>query len=560
MLDNFFTDIKKIVGAKNLLIDKGATKKYTKGFRFGGGKAACVILPKTLVEMWQVLNACVKSDLIIIMQAANTGLNGGSTPYGDYDREVVIVSTMRIKGIHLLNDANQVVALGGSTLFELEDLLNPYKRDPHSVIGSSNLGASVIGGICNNSGGALSRRGPAYTQMALYARLDENKRLDLINDLGIKLGESPEEILSNLELKKYTKADVENPELMCSDREYSERLRQVDEAEPSRFNNDPRRLYGASGSAGKVAVFAVRLDTFAKPKQEQVFYIGTNNPDNLIDLRREILTKFNNMPVLGEFMHRGYFNIARKYGKDSIFLINAFGSSVMPKMFKFKNWIDDFLGRLPFVPAFFGERVLQWFSYLLPRQLPKRILAANSKYEHQLILKMADDGIEEARLLLQDFFTDREGDYFEATPKEGDKAILNRFVAGAAFKRYFALNSKKLGGIMALDIALKRDDKNWFETLPEDINKDIDNKCYCGHFMCLVMHQDYVLKKGADPVELKAKLLANFEARGAECPAEHNVGTEYVAKPALEKFYRELDPTNTFNPGVGLTSRNKNWR
>lgn len=559
MQDNFYSEIKSIVGDKNLIVDEGATQKYSKGFRFGGGKAACVILPRTMLEMWNVLQACVKADVVIIMQAANTGLNGGSTPFGDYDREVVIVSTMQIKGLQLLNDATQVVALGGTTLFELEDLLNQYNRDPHSVIGSSNLGASVIGGICNNSGGALSRRGPAYTQMSLYARLDENRNLHLVNELGINLGETPEEILTNLENAKYTKDDIENPKLMCSDKEYSDRLRQVDEAEPSRFNNDPRRLYGASGSAGRVAVFAVRVDTFAKAKQEQVFYIGTKDPDVLIDLRYEILTKFKNMPVLGEFMHRGYFDVARKYGKDSIFLIKMFGSSVMPKMFKLKNWIDEFIGKLPFVPSSLGERVLQWFSYILPRQLPKRMIDINSKYEHHLILKMADEGIEEARELLQEYFKTREGDYFEATQKEGEKAILNRFVAGAAFKRYYALNKSKLGSMMALDIALKRNDKNWFETLPEEIDKDIANKCYCGHFMCLVMHQDYILEKGVDATEMKAKLLANFEARGAECPAEHNVGTEYVAKPALLKFYKDLDPTNTFNPGIGITSRNRDW-
>jgi D-lactate dehydrogenase len=34
-------------------------------------------------------------------------------------------------------------------------------------------------------------------------------------------------------------------------------------ATPARFNADPRGLFEASGSAGKVAVFAVHLDTFA---------------------------------------------------------------------------------------------------------------------------------------------------------------------------------------------------------------------------------------------------------------------------------------------------------
>ena len=36
-----------------------------------------------------------------------------------------------------------------------------------------------------------------------------------------------------------------------------------------------------------------------------------------------------------------------------------------------------------------------------------------------------------------------------------------------------------------------------------------------------------------------------------EYPAEHNVGHLYPAKPDLKAFYKELDPCNAFNPGVG---------
>jgi D-lactate dehydrogenase len=53
--------------------------------------------------------------------------------------------------------------------------------------------------------------------------------------------------------------------------------------------------------------------------------------------------------------------------------------------------------------------------------------------------------------------------------------------------------------------------------------------------------------------------LATFDARGAEYPAEHNVGHEYFAKADLKAFYKELDPTNTFNPGIGKTSKCKHW-
>lgn len=54
-------------------------------------------------------------------------------------------------------------------------------------------------------------------------------------------------------------------------------------------------------------------------------------------------------------------------------------------------------------------------------------------------------------------------------------------------------------------------------------------------------------------------MLHLLEQRGAQYPAEHNVGHLYEAKPALKQFYRKLDPTNSFNPGIGKTSKKKNW-
>ena len=66
----------------------------------------------------------------------------------------------------------------------------------------------------------------------------------------------------------------------------------------------------------------------------------------------------------------------------------------------------------------------------------------------------------------------------------------------------------------------------------------------------------HVALRCAEFDEVKTRL----DARGAEYPAEHNVGHLYVAKPALAGFYRKLDPTNTFNPGIGHTPRGRNWQ
>ena len=557
---SLITSMRDVVGQAYLLTDKAKKQPYTKGFRFGAGEALAVVRPGTLVEIWRVLKLCVEADVAVIMQAANTGLTGGSTPDGkDYDRPLVIISTMRIDDIQLVDSGKQIVGLAGSTLFGLEETLAPYGREPHSVIGSSCIGASIVGGICNNSGGALVKRGPAYTELALFAQIDANGNLSLVNNLGINLGSEPEEILSNLENKRYKDTDVQHPDARASDNEYDERVRDVDSDTPSRFNNDGRRLHDASGCAGKLAVFAVRLDTFPIPEKKQVFYVGSNDAAVFTKVRRDILSTFKNLPDSGEYLHRDCYDVSKKYGKDMFIVISKLGAKFIPRLFAFKRKFDAFTDKLGFLPNKMSDRVMQYMSYVFPNHLPKRMEEYRDKYQHHWILEMSNDGVDEAKAYLDEFFKTNEGGYFECTEEEADKAILHRFVAGGAIGRYHVMHSKEVGAMMTIDVALRRNDPDWFEVLPKEIDDKIDTKLYYGHLFCHVMHQNYVLKKGADAKQLKGKILETFDARSAEYPAEHNVGHEYFAKDALKNFYRELDPTNSFNPGIGKTTKLKNW-
>ncbi|MEA3382208.1 MAG: D-lactate dehydrogenase [Pseudomonadota bacterium] len=557
---SLIASMRDVVGQAYLLTDKAKKQPYTKGFRFGAGEALAVVRPGTLVEIWRVLKLCVEADVAVIMQAANTGLTGGSTPDGkDYDRPLVIISTMRIDDIQLVDNGKQIVGLAGSTLFGLEETLAPYGREPHSVIGSSCIGASIVGGICNNSGGALVKRGPAYTELALFAQIDANGNLSLVNNLGINLGSEPEEILNNLENKRYKQADVQHPDARASDNEYDERVRDVDSDTPSRFNNDGRRLHDASGCAGKLAVFAVRLDTFPIPEKKQVFYVGSNDAAVFTKVRRDILSTFKNLPDSGEYLHRDCYDVSKKYGKDMFIVISKLGAKFIPKLFAFKRKFDAFTDKLGFLPNKMSDRVMQYMSYVFPNHLPKRMEEYRDKYQHHWILEMSNNGVDEAKAYLDAFFKTNEGSYFECTEEEADKAILHRFVAGGAIGRYHVMHSKDVGAMMTIDVALRRNDPDWFEVLPKEIDDQIDTKLYYGHLFCHVMHQNYVLKKGADAKLLKGKILETFDARSAEYPAEHNVGHEYFAKDALKNFYRELDPTNSFNPGIGKTTKLKNW-
>ena len=537
-------------------------KRFATGIRFGGGSALAVFEPASLLDFWHVLKACVAADCVVICQAANTGVTGGSTPDGeDYDREVVIINTLRLDTCIPICDAQQALVFAGGTLYRLEELLAPHGKNPHSVIGSSCIGASVIGGICNNSGGSLVKRGPAYTELALFAQLDEQGELELVNHLGVDLGDTPEEMLGNLDAGHFDLDAIQLGEGLASDPEYGQRVRDVEAPTPSRFNADQRRLHEASGSAGKLAVFAVRVDTFDKPKAEQVFYVGTNEPEQLNEIRRRLLSEGKELPEIAEYMHASWFDGADRYCKDTYLIIKYLGTSFMPRLYRIKAAMDRWLEKIPGLPNRPADHLLQRLAQLLPDHLPRRIRAYRETYEHHLIVVGADQAIGEIRQVLHDVTRENDaGAFFECSPKEGDAALLNRLVAGGSPARYNLIHGKETNGMVTFDVALPRNYAKWYEFLPEDLLEQCAAPYRGGHFMCHVFHWDFVVKAGVDPQAIKARMMSLLDEIGAKYPAEHNVGNQYCAEPEHAAFFRELDPSNTFNAGVGKMSKYRNYQ
>lgn len=555
---DLITRLEAAVGKRHVITKARATKRFRTGFRSGAGDALAVVQPRTLLELWTVLKTCVEADKIVIMQAANTGLTEGSTPKGTYDRDVVLINTRRMDGLRLIDDGKQVISFPGATLFDLEKQLAPLGRQPHSVIGSSCIGASIVGGVCNNSGGSLVERGPAYTELSLFAQITKDGQLELVNHLGIRLGETVEDILTNLENGTFDDSDIGHGNQKASDTDYALRVRDIDADSPARFNADKRRLHEASGCAGKLAVFAVRLDTYEKNEVEQTFYIGSRDTAPLTALRREILSGFETLPVSAEYMHAEVFDIADVYGKDTMVMIDRLGTDRLPLFFAIKGAVDARLAAIPGLGNF-SDRFMQFTMRFFPDILPKRMRGFRAAYPHHLILKMRDGGIDEAQRLLSRLKTEGTLDFFECDVREAKIAGLHRFAAAGAAIRYTKVHTNEVEDIIALDIALRRNDENWFEELPTEINDKLVNRLYYGHFMCHVLHQDYVVKKGEDVAAVKAAMLAILDKRGAEYPAEHNVGHIYEAKPDLAAFYTSVDPTNSMNPGIGKMSRNKHY-
>lgn len=554
--------LESVVGRRHVLREATATRPYAQGIRYGGGACVAVVRPGSLVEQWRVVQACVDHDAIVIMQAANTGLTGGSTPFGDdYDRPVVVINALRLGASHVIRDGRQVICLPGATLYDLERQLKPLGREPHSVIGSSCIGASVIGGLCNNSGGSLIRRGPAFTELALFARVDETGRLTLVDHLGVRLGDDPETILGRLDRGDFTEDDIDAAAgARASDGDYETHVRRVDADTPARFNADPSRLFEASGSAGRVVVFAVRLDTFVRDDAPRVFYVCSNDPADFARLRRLILADGATLPISGEYMHRTAFDIAATYGKDTYLAIGRLGTDRLPALYRWKSRLDHLASRVPFLPENPTDIAMQWLSRRLAQHLPARLIDWRNRFEHHLMLKTSGEGIAEMRALLARECRSATSDFFECDDVEAEAAFRHRFVAAGAANRYRAVHRDAVEDIVALDLALPRNERDWVEELPAGLDARIVHKLHYGHFLCHVFHSDYIVRRGEDADAIKAELCALLDRRRAEYPAEHNVGHLYAAKPVLADFYRRLDPVNTFNPGIGKTSKRKWWR
>lgn len=551
------------VGRPYVLFGARKTAYYRRGFRSGNGTATAVVFPATLLEQWLVLKVCVQANAVVIMQAANTGLTEGSTPSGDdYDRKVIIINTMRMNKIQVLDNGKQIISFPGATLYDLEKKLEPLQREPHSVIGSTCIGASIIGGVANNSGGAMVKRGPAYTEFSLFARRNENRELELVNHLGIALGNSAEEILCNLENQRYQlDKTAQQGAPKASAKDYESTLRNIHSSSPARYNADSKRLHEASGCAGKLAIFAVRLDTFAAPQKKQTFYIGTNQIKVLTELRKTILTTFEHLPDSAEYIHKNAYDIAERYGRDVFVFIDMFGTNAISKLLQSKGKATTLLNKIPLLPKDLPDRFLQLLSRLIPTRLPKRMRVLREHCEHHLVLETSDRGIAEAEALLSRLLSDNtNGRYFACDSREAKLAQLHRFVTAGAAARYATCHSNRITGVLPLDIALRRDDEDWFETLPDSISQHVEHALYYGHFLCHVMHQDYIVKQGCDIESLKNEMLVALKRRGAKYPAEHNVGHLYEAEEHLKEFYKELDPTNTFNPGIGKTSKLQNYQ
>ncbi|WP_245851160.1 D-lactate dehydrogenase [Brachybacterium vulturis] len=366
--------------------------------------------------------------------------------------------------------------------------------------------------------------------------------------------------LDRLQRGQWDAADVTPPPPDSTGTAYAEHVRQLADT-PARFNADPTFLHEASGCAGKLMVFAVRTRTFPFEADKATFYIGADDPADLEGLRRAFLAADGPLPISGEYLSAHAVDLALTYGKDTYVSLKHAGSRTLVRMFALKSWANGVFAKVPGLGPSVADAISQKLFALVPGKIPPRLVEFRDRFAHHLLLVVSGSQRDATAQLLEKFFAapEHEGGFFECEADEAESATLIRFGVASAASRYFVMHRAEASAMITFDVALRRDDTDWLEVLPPQIADQLLESVYFGHFFCHVLHQDHVAKQGVDPVALKQEMTALLQSRGAAVPAEHNVGRIYSAPEPMVEHFRQLDPLNMFNAGVGQTSPRKRW-
>ena len=280
--------LSKIVGAAN--VEQSVEQR---GSRLGKGLAFAVVKPGTLQEAVDALQACVDADACVIPQGANTGLTGASVPRDSaagLDRPTVVINMTRLDHIMPIDDGQRMVCLAGAGIYSVLQKAATLGFESHSVLGSIFLNPTTAAGVAFGSGGTQLRKGPVFTERLLYAKVDVNGKVQLVNTLGLK-GDGPE-LYKKLESGALSQDDVDSHCKLAASEQHSYRAsvckceghagKQVSRFNANTTGEAPNR------SEGKVLILASVHDTFPKPKKASTLWISVNDFATAQRLKRDV--------------------------------------------------------------------------------------------------------------------------------------------------------------------------------------------------------------------------------------------------------------------------------
>ncbi len=142
----------KAVGARGMITDAADMAPYVLDQRgLFEGNAAAVLRPASTEETAALVSICAETGTPIVPQGGNTGLVGGSVPYGEGNAIVLNLGRMnKIRELDPLN--NTMTAEAGCILAELQTIAADARRLFPLSLGAE--GSCMIGGnLSTNAGG-----------------------------------------------------------------------------------------------------------------------------------------------------------------------------------------------------------------------------------------------------------------------------------------------------------------------------------------------------------------------------------------------------------------------
>jgi D-lactate dehydrogenase len=424
--------LKRIVGRANVLdgtVEDTQTSQFLKGARLGRGTALYIVRPKKLRQLIEIVRETVEADCVVLVQGQNTGLTGGSVPRRqDDNRPTVIVSMKDLDTIIPIDDGRRVVCLGGVGLASLQNFIQgTFGRESHSTLGSTFLNPTTAAGVSLGSGGTQCRKGPAYTERALYLKVDKDKYgkavVKVVNTLGVKgLDNEEGEFVAHLRhdglirlMDSYVdkvrggyesrmkKSNDTYGKAPASDVDYKTRLCNHDH-QVSRFNADTSGC-DCNRSEGKVLVLASVHDTYEPPKASKTFWVSFDSLETALEFRREVcLDNPQDVPISVEYMDRDAFDVIDSAGRVLGNMIKLVGpsSTIVRDLWNIKLWIEalDFTGAPMVIDKF-----LYFVNPILPSILPSSVLKLGKNLDHHVAMTIGDfDGsLDRVTKRLEDF-------------------------------------------------------------------------------------------------------------------------------------------------------------
>mmetsp|Transcript_4894 Transcript_4894/g.7436 ORF Transcript_4894/g.7436 Transcript_4894/m.7436 type:complete len:696 (+) Transcript_4894:104-2191(+) len=578
-----------IVGKDNILLgltEDSSNAKFLKGARLGKGKALAIIQPESMMDAVKALEAIVNADCVVIPQGRNTGLTGGSVPReDDASRPTVIINMTKLDTMFPIDGGKRVVCLAGSGIAALANNLPVWgfgDRESHSTLGSTFLNPTTAGGVAFGSGGTQLRKGPAFTDRALYVKVSENKWgkrvVEVVNTLGIegiedtdfvnnsgntveqldiyahdiKMGYTRPMAQSSKSVHGKGKAsDTDYPNIVCecgNDRKGNT---------VSRCNADTKGQ-DCNRSEGKVLILATVHDTFPKPHEKKTFWISCVDFETAQKFRKEVcLDNPKDLPLSVEYMDRDSFDVIDKAGRIMANLIKVVGVGSFVGLLwdvKLKIAAMSFEGA-----DLLCDQILYRLNDVFPSILPSRFMESGIKMDHHIAMSVGEFGEGELERCLErisKFENENFGKIViqECQSKSEEMSLTAfRFVAAPAFRTWCVGNNVQG---FSVDYAMP---KNSGEAPPlEKQGSSVHGdqaiplkRMRYSHFGCNVVHEDLAYDLGVDVHSAHVGLKNSVSGCGGKLPAEHGHGTEYDAPKESQDRWKTMDPLNVMNPGIG---------